>query len=155
MTKKLTHLLFVICLSISLYLIIETKLFLKGALRTTAEITHIEYEHHGSGQPTHWPTFTFVDKSGISREIKPSYASKNTSYRLGQKILVYYDPARLSHARIDNFTSLWQLPFITSCFAFALFILSLSPKLLKQNIFGKKMSQPYDIHSDMIFYPIL
>ena len=126
-----------ICISITLYLVIETSLFIKRSLRTNAKITHIEYSGHKSKRLT----FTFVDRSGVSRKVKSNYASTSVSYQLEQEINIYYDPARPYQAKIDSFTYLWEFPFIISFFAYCTFILSLNPKLLQKRILSKKESE--------------
>ncbi len=90
--------------------------FVRTATRADGRVIQI-VEQNGEHGTLYAPVFSFRDAEGVEQTVHSSTASYPPEHRVGDVVHVLYLPGRPKDAKIENFFSLWGLPFVTGMLA--------------------------------------
>ena len=98
----------------------QTQGFLDRSVETTATITHFQYTDDGladfvDNDFTPWVSFHYID--GTSSSAPTNLRTGNDTHRIGDEIVIVYDPNYVSPVRAKGFMSLWLFPTVLFTFS--------------------------------------
>ncbi len=100
-----------------------TRRFLQGAALADGMVTELSLERSGSrSSGTYHPVVQFRAENGVAVTFRSSVGSNPPSYRVGEPVGVYYNPANPQDARVNSFFSLWGMVLILSALGAVFFL---------------------------------
>jgi hypothetical protein len=68
------------------------------------------------GTGTYCAVVGFTPQGGAARSFESRFCGNSSSYRVGDRVVVLYDPAHPEDARIDDFKQKWGTALVTAGF---------------------------------------
>ena len=102
--------------SISIVSFVSRTRFVRAAVHTEGRVVELR-ERSGDNGSTFSPVFTYHDSRGEEHRMDSTVSSDPPRYEVGQSVPVLYRPDRPLDARINDFHSIWGLPFVTGIIA--------------------------------------
>jgi len=102
--------------SISIVSFVLRTRFVRAAIHTRGRVVELRERSSDNGS-SFSPVFTYRDSRGEEHRIYSTVGSDPPNYEVGQSVPVLYRPNRPLDARIDDFHSVWGLPFVTGIVA--------------------------------------
>jgi uncharacterized Tic20 family protein len=102
----------IVPLGIAYYWYSNTRSFLENAVKTEATVVEMEKRKSDDGT-MYYPVFSFLDKDGNRQEIHSKMGSYPPAYRIGDTVLIFYDPQIPEKTKLDSFVCLWLGPVIS------------------------------------------
>jgi Protein of unknown function (DUF3592) len=99
-------------LGLALYLYRRQRSFLRRAREATGVVVALSHSPGEGGTLKH-PVVEFTTAEGELVEFESPVGQSPPAYRVGQRVLVLYDPARPKSAAIRSFVPLWQWCLVT------------------------------------------
>lgn len=143
-TKKAKRVIFAVIIPVgigtlllSIYLFLQTTAFISQATKTEGEIVamrrEVSVQSDHRQQIAYYPTFQFTTANGELVQVESHGGSDpSSSFQVGQKIEVLYDPQDPHHAKINDVMQLWFLFGFTFFFAFCLLFIPLGWTLMER-----------------------
>ena len=110
--KILFPLIGILLLALSFFFEQKTTAFIAKAVKADGVVSDM-VRSYSNRSYSYAPVVRFVARDGKKIEFKSSVSSNPPSYRIGQKVTVFYDPENPQTAKINSFMSLWALPAVT------------------------------------------
>jgi len=87
--------------------------FLHRAASADGTITDVVLVHDYQDQSdTYRPVFTFKTSDGITHRVQSESGSSPSSYQVGQRVNVVFDPKAPDDAKINSIGQLWTFPLV-------------------------------------------
>jgi len=92
-----------------IYSYLSTGDFIAQAASAAGVVIGLEREQDADGNDTYYPRVQFEAK-GRSYQFRGQVGSGYGTFKVGEQVEVFYDPADPDHARINSFVQLWFFP---------------------------------------------
>ena len=114
-------------LCISAVAFVGTQKFRRSAARADGLVIELVRSRHGSGGDlgsnyTYYPRFSFTTLDGQQLSILSDIGNSPAAFKVGDKVVVLYDPRNPSDGQIDSASQLWILPGIVGVLSLALLV---------------------------------
>jgi hypothetical protein len=117
-----------ILLCVALILAIKTAHFVFGAAHAPGDVLSL-VPGPKAGVAPH---VRFTAASGSAVEFTSAVASSPPSHRVGEQVMVLYDPANPQHAEIEGFFTLWSPPVAFGAVGLVVLVLGLLGFTMRQ-----------------------
>ena len=104
-------------LAVAIERALDVHRFAKKALTASGRVINLEHRNGGGRNPSggYVTVFVFQDGSGVSHTARTFDAQNPPTHRVGEEVVVLYQPDQADDARIKSFRTLWLLPTFLGC----------------------------------------
>lgn len=124
------------------FLAYRTNVFKDSAVKAEGEVIQLVERKSEEDGLMFSPVFSFDDLDGRSHTIYSSTSTYPPSYDVGEKVVVYYDPAHPERAKVDGFFSLWGGAAIAGIVSLGNYIVGIVLLLIARAVSPKRVEPP-------------
>jgi hypothetical protein len=85
--------------------------FVLHAVRVAGTVTGLRGETDSEGRTMYYPIYSFEDRAHLSHRHRSGLGWNYWNHKVGEKVLLLYDPKRPNRSMVDSFGLLWLPPF--------------------------------------------